>query len=148
MFFELGFSKYQSGFWKGHSAQYSLSAMIKKWKKCLDRNGVCGALLTHLSKAFDCLPHSLLIAKLHAYGFDRTSTEYLQDYFSHQKKKLKISKTFSNWPDKLHGVPQGSILGLLLFNVFLCYLFLFIPNTDLLSYAHDNTPFAMGSSEL
>ena len=122
--------------------------MTEKWKKCLDSNGECGALLTDLSKAFDCLPHSLLIAKLHAYGFDKTSTEYLKDYLSHRKQKIKINKTFSNWRNILHGVPQGSILGPLLFNVFLCDLFLFIPNIDLVSYADDNTPFAMGSSEL
>ena len=122
--------------------------MTEKWKKCLDSNGACGALLTDLSKAFDCLPHSLLIAKLHAYGFDKTSTEYLKDYLSHRKQKIKINKTFSNWTNILHGVPQGSILGLLLFNVFLCDLFLFIPNIDLVSYAHGNTPLAMGSSEL
>ena len=122
--------------------------MTEKWKKYLDSNGECGALLTDLSKAFDCLPHSLLIAKLHAYGFDKTSTEYLKDYLSHRKQKIKINKTFSNWRNILHGVPQSSILGPLLFNVFLCDLFLFIPNIDLVSYADDNTPFAMGSSEL
>ena len=67
---------------------------------------------------------------------------------SHQKQKIKINKTFSNWTNILHGVTQGSILGPLLFNIFLCDLFLFIPNIDLVSYADDNTPFAMGSSDL
>ena len=92
--------------------------------------------------------HSLLIAKLHAYGFDKTSTEYLKDYLSHRKLKIKINKTFSNWTNILHGVPQGSILGPLIFNVFLCNLFLFKPNIDFVSYADNNIPFAMsGSSE-
>ena len=95
------------------------------------------------------MPHSLLIAKVHAYGFDKTSTEYLKDYLSHRKLKIKINKTFSNWTNILHGVPQGSILGPLIFTVFLYGLFLFKPNIDLVSYADDNTPFAMsGSSEL
>ena len=67
---------------------------------------------------------------------------------SHQKQKIKINKTFSNWTNILHGVPQGAILGPLLFNVFLCDLFLLIPNTNLVNYADDKTPFAMGSSEL
>ena len=53
---------------------------------------------------------------------------------------------FSNWADILHGVPQDSILGPLIFYVFLCDLFLFKPNFDLVSYADDSTPFAMGSS--
>ena len=91
------------------------------------------------------MPHSLLIAKLHAYGFDKTSTEYLKDYLSHRKLKIKINKTFSNWTNILHGVPQGFILGLLIFNVFPCDLFLFKPNINLVRYA-DNTPFATGSS--
>ena len=74
IFFEPVFSKYQCGFRKGHDAQHCLLTMTKKWKKCLDSNGACGSLLRNLSKAFECLPHSLLIAKLHAYGFDKTST--------------------------------------------------------------------------
>ena len=91
MFFEPVFSKYQCEFRKGHSAQHCLLTMTEKWKKCLDNNdnGACGALLTDMSKAFDCFPHSLLIAKLHAYGFDKTSTEYLKDYLSHRKQKMK-----------------------------------------------------------
>ena len=61
--------------------------MTEKWKEYLDRNGACGALLKDLSKAFDCLQHSLLISKRHAYGFDKTSTEYLKDYLSHLNKR-------------------------------------------------------------
>ena len=54
--------------------------MIEKWEKCLHRNDVCGAILTDLSKAFDYLPNSLFIAKLHAYRFDITSTKYFKKY--------------------------------------------------------------------
>ena len=65
---------------------------------------------------FESLPHSLLIAKRHAHEFDKTSTEYLKDYLSHRKLKMKMNKTFSNWTNILHGVPQGSILNPLIFN--------------------------------
>ena len=71
MFFERAFSKNQCGFRKGHSAQHCLLTMTEKWKKCLDSNGACGAFLIDLLKAFDYLPHSLLIAKLHAYEMDK-----------------------------------------------------------------------------
>ena len=90
-----------------------------------------------------------MIAKLPAYGFDKTSTEYLKDYLSHRKLKIKINKTFSNWTNILHGVPQGSILGSLIFTVFLYDRFLFKPNIYLVNYADDSTPFTMGAiSEL
>ena len=80
--------------------------------------------------------------------FDCFTAEYLKDYLSNRKLKNKINKTFSTWTN-IHEVPQGFILGPLIFNVFLCDLFLFKPNIDLISYAYDNTPFAMvGSLEL
>ena len=98
---------------------------------------------------FDCLPRSLLIAKVHAYGFNKTCTEYLKDYLNHRKLKIEIYKTFSNCANILHGIPQGSILDPPIFTVFLYDLFLFKPNIDLVSYAVDSTPFAPGcSSEL
>ena len=90
-----------------------------------------------------------MIAEVHAYGFNKTSTEYLKRYLSHRKLKIKIYKTFIDWTNILHGVPQGSILGPQIFIVFLYDLFLIKPNIDLVSYADDSTPFAMGgSSEL
>ena len=95
------------------------------------------------------MPHSLLKAKLHACGFDKTFTEYLKDDLSHWKLKVKINKTFSNWKNILHGVPLGSILGPLIYNVRLYDLLLLKSNIGLVSYEDDNTPFAMGgSSEL
>ena len=67
---------------------------------------------------------------------------------SHWKQKIKINKTLRNWTNILHGVPHKTRYWFQLFNVYLCDLFLFISNIDLVSYADDNTPFAMGSSEL
>ena len=68
-FFDNIFSEYQCGFRKDYSAQHCLLVMIEKWKKVVDNGGAFGALLTDLSKAFDCIPHDLIIAKLEAYGF-------------------------------------------------------------------------------
>ena len=77
------------------------------------------------------------------------SLQNLKDCLSYRKLKIKINKTFSNCTNILHEVPQASILGPLIFTVFLYDLFLFKPNIDLLSYADGNTPLVMGgSSEL
>ena len=73
LFFDSVLSKYQCEFRRGYNAQHCLVSLIEKWKKSVDNGGAFGALLTDLSKAFDCLPHELLIAKLDAYGFDKSS---------------------------------------------------------------------------
>jgi len=85
----------QCGFRKGYSTQHSLIVLIEKWRKSLDKGEECGALLTDLSKAFDCLPHDLLIAKLNAYGFDHKSLSLIASYLSNRKQRTKINSTFS-----------------------------------------------------
>ena len=66
----------------------------------------------------DCLNHELLTAKLNAYGFSLPALRLINDYLSNRKQRTKIENTYSTWLDIIFGVPQGSILGPLLFNVF------------------------------
>ena len=137
-------SKYQFGFRKGYSAQQCLLIIIEKWRASLDQKGTCAALLTDLSKAFDCLPHDLLIAKLRAYGCDLPSLKLLNCYLRNRCQRVKINNFYSSWAEILFGVPQGFILGPILFNIFLSDLFLFIKNNDVASYADDTTPYETG----
>ena len=145
-FFENILSKYQCGFRKRHNAQHCLILLIEKWKKSVDNGGAFGVLLTDLSKAFDCLSHELLIAKLEAYGFDKKSLALIYDYLLNRKQKVKINNSFSSWGNLAFGVPQGSILGPLLFNIFICDMFYFLKKFDLVNYADDTSPFCVGNN--
>ena len=92
-----------------------------------------------LSKAFDCIPHDLLIAKLHAYGLSFDTVTFLNSYLKDRKQNVKINNIFSAFQNISSGVPQGSILGPILFNIFLNDLFLCIKMSDLRNFAGDNS---------
>ena len=126
---------------KKYSTQHALIAMIEKAKENIDKGGTFGALLTDLSKAFDCMTYDLLIAKLHALNFDMNALNLIFDYLTGRKQRVKINSSFSSYLDIFQGVPQGSILEPLLFNLFLCDLFLFVEEVHIMSYADDNTPY-------
>ena len=125
-------SKQQCRFRKGYSTQYCLLVMLRKRKNAVDKGKCVGALLTDLSKTFDCLSHKLLTAKLHAYGFDLPALKPIQSYLSNRKQRTKINATYTLWEEILFGVPQGSILGPLSFNIFLYDLFCMINSVTVL----------------
>jgi hypothetical protein len=81
------------------------------WKKALDDNKFIAAILIDLSKAFDCLPHTLLILKLESYGLSENSLKLLNSYLENRRQGIKIGNNYSEWDTLIKGVPQGSILG-------------------------------------
>ena len=131
------FEQMQCGFRKGFSTHQCLLAMLEKWKRSVDNRKTFGASLTHLSKAFEGF---WLIAKLNAYDFSLTALKLVHNYLSNRKQRTKINSTHSSLLEVLFGVSQRSILGPLLFNIFLIDLFFIIEDTDIASYADGNTP--------
>ena len=91
-----------------------------------------------LSKAFDSIPHNLLIAKMHVYGFSIDAVTFFNLYLKRCKQNVRINNTFSVFQILLSEVPESSILGLLLFNIFINDLYLWVSQTDLLNFADDN----------
>jgi hypothetical protein len=83
----------------------------KDWREALDKNFYVSAFLMDLSKAFDCLPHNILLDKLSAYGVSSHSVSLLKSYLSNRKQQIKVNSVLSDWADIQKGVPQGSILG-------------------------------------
>ena len=100
-YFDKILSKYQFGFRQGNSSQQFLLVLIEKWKKRLDKGVKCGALLTDLSKVFDRLLHDLLIAKLHAYGFEIDSLRLSYSYLVGRTQCVKIDNEYSTWQEIL-----------------------------------------------
>ena len=108
-------------------------------KNALDQKHAVGALFMDLSKAFDCLPHGPLVAKLHAYGLSPAACCLLGAYLSGRRQRVKISNARSTWETLAKGVPQVSILGPLLFNIFINDMFYFMEKCSLYNYADDNS---------
>ena len=145
-FLETRFSKFLCGFRKGYNPQYSLLHMLRKWQSSLNNGGRVGAVLMDLSKAFDTLDHDLLIAKMAAYGFGYHSLKLFQSYLSNRKHRVRIGSFMTEYLEILLGVPQGSVLGPILFNIFINDLLFSVTESGICNFADDNTLYACDSS--
>ena len=128
------FSPFLCGFRKNHNSQYSLLKMIEVWKKNLDKRNETAVILMNLSKAFDTIKRSLLLAKLEAYGFSMIFPKLMQSYLCNRFQRTSVNASFSDLKEIETGVPQGSILGTLQLNTFLNDISSFINNGNLCNY--------------
>ena len=119
---------------------------LAEWKRALDENMKIGAVYMDLSMAFDTLNHILLLAKHKAYGLQPTALKQMKNYLTGCFQRTKVNNSDSSWSEIVADVPQGSILGPLLFNIFLNYLFLYPQETFLSNYADDNTLYSIGNT--
>ena len=118
--------------------------MIEVWKKNLDKGNEIAITVMDLSKAFDIINHSLLPAKLEGYGFSMASPKSRQSSLCNRFQRTSVNASLRDWKEIETVVPQGSILGPLLFNIFLYDIFYFINNCNLCNYAYYNTLYSVG----
>ena len=112
--------------------------MIETWRTMLNKGNKVGAIRMDLSKAFDTLNYNLVLCKLKAYGFNKSDLTFIQSYFTNRHQPTTVGDKFSKWQKISTGVPQGSILGPLLFNIFINDF----ETTTLCNYADDNTMYS------
>ena len=115
-------------------------------RKALADGRVVGMVLMDLSKAYNCIPHELLIAKLEAYGFGHHSLLLIPNYLSNRKQRVKLGFQFSDWQEIKSGVPQGSVLGPLFFNIFINDMLLEDKESEICNFANDTTIYTNGNN--
>ena len=120
--------------------------MLKNFKKSADDGNEFGALITDLFKTFDCIDDKLLIAKLFCYGVSPLALNLIHSYLSNRTQRIKINNSFSRRSSIEYGVPQGPVLGPLLFNIDLTDLFYECEDSNIDNYADDTTPYACGEN--
>ena len=135
-----------SGFLKGHPCCMALLKITEGWREALGERKTVSAVSIDLSKAFDSICHCLLIRKLAAYGLLDHSIQLICSYLINHKQRVKIENAYSNWRVVQCGVLQGSLLGPLLFNIYINDITYVTKNMELRLYADDTTGYAASNS--
>ena len=133
------FSSMVSAYIKHYTTQHVITCVVEEWREDLDENFFVGAVLTDLSKASDCIAQDLLISQLAAYDFSDTALRYVYSYLSNRKQCVSINNTYNNYQKIISGVPQGSILGPIFFNLSINNLSFFVSKVSLYNFTDDNT---------
>ena len=142
--FELPF--HLSGFRSRYSTQHALSILLFKWQNCLEKSELVCTILMDLSKALVSILYDFITAKLHAYGVDYDSLSLTLSYLLNRQHRIKVDSVFRSRLETIIRVPQGSILGRLLFNMSLNGLFLISLRSIVCSLADDSTLYCCGET--
>ena len=138
-FVETFLSGFVAAYREEYSCNHVLMRLIENWNRALDENFQIVSVLMDLSKAFVCIPHDLLIAKVYAYGVSEETTTFFHSYLKRRGQRVRIDDILSSLQVLIPLVPQGSILGPILFNIFLNDLLEVLKNCDIYNFADDNT---------
>ena len=122
---------------KHHGCDTALLSLTEEWRKELDDRKIIGLVSIDLSKAFDSLPHDLIAKKFKEYVADERTANIIEDYFSDRQQRVKVAGEYSSWNYISRGIAQGSILGPLIFNIFINDLLFIVKRCKLSSYADD-----------
>ena len=134
--------KTQSGFRSHHSCETALNHMTDSWLNAIDDGNMIGVVLVDFKKAFDLVDHDILLTKLGIYGIKNEPLFWFKSYLSQRQQQVSINNNKSSFRPVSCGVPQGSILGPLLFLLFINDLPLYTSNM----YADDTTLYDVQSS--
>lgn len=129
--------KHQSGFRSGHSTNTSLLNLTDDIIRSIDKKYATILLSLDFSKAFDTISHSLMCSKLEFYGFNATATRLFSNYLSFRRQRVSVNGSYSDSSFIVSGVPQGSILGPLLFTIYTADMFNMVEYSHIQSYADD-----------
>ena len=142
IFMESKFSPFLNAYRRHYSCETTLLRLIEEWKAKLDNDINIGIVFNDLSKAFDLVDHNLLISKLHAYGLSLESINLMRSYLSNRSQFVRLNNFISSTALMKVGVPQGSVLGPILFNIFFNDIFYFVNHSYLTAYADDSQIFS------